>query len=120
LPAIKSTTEDYPCAYFSAFLLTMNKDKWNSLPPDAQRIIESLNKEYIEKAGKAWDEIDKEGKDFTIKLGNKVISLTKQEGEKWSKAAQPMLDEYVNEKGAKGLPAQETLKFCQDYLKKNQ
>jgi TRAP-type C4-dicarboxylate transport system substrate-binding protein len=98
----------------------MNKDKWNSLPPDTQKIIESLNKEYIEKAGKAWDEMDKEGKDFTTKLGNQVISLTKQEGEKWSKAVQPMLDEFVKEKAAKGLPAQEALKFCQDYLKKNQ
>jgi TRAP-type C4-dicarboxylate transport system substrate-binding protein len=117
---IKSTTEDYPSAYFSAFFLTMNKDKWNSLPPDTQKIIESLNKEYIEKAGKAWDEMDKEGKDFTTRLGNQVISLTKQEGEKWSKAVQPMLDEYVKEKAAKGLPAQEALKFCQDYLKKNQ
>ena len=117
---IKSTTEDYPCAYFSAFFVTMNKDKWNALPPDTQKIIESVNKEYIDKAGKAWDEIDKEGKDYTVKLGNQIIPLTKEEAEKWTKAAKPLLDEYVKEKTAKGLPAEEALKFCQDYLKKNQ
>jgi TRAP-type C4-dicarboxylate transport system substrate-binding protein len=90
------------------------------LPPDIQKIIEGVNKEYIEKAGKAWDDIDKEGKDFTVKLGNQIIPLTKDEAEKWTKAAKPLLDEYVKEKTAKGLPAEEALKFCQDYLKKNQ
>lgn len=117
---IKSTTQDYVCAYFSAFFITMNKDKWNSLPPDIQKIIEGVNKEYIEKAGNAWDEIDKEGKDFTIKLGNQIISLTKEEDEKWSKAVKPLLDEYVTTTKAKGLPAEEALKFCLEYLKKNQ
>lgn len=117
---VKSTTEDYPCAYFSAFFVTMNKDKWNALPPDIQKTIESVNKEYIDKAGKAWDEIDKQGKDFVIKLGNQIITLTKDESEKWTKAVKPLFDEYVKEKSAKGLPAEEALKFCQDYLKKNQ
>ena len=117
---IKSTTEDYPCAYFSAFFITMNKDKWNALPPDIQKIIESVNREYIDKAGKAWDEIDKQGKDFTVKLGNQIIPLSKEEGEKWTKAVKPLLDEYVTAMKAKGLPAEEALKFCLDYLKKNQ
>jgi TRAP-type C4-dicarboxylate transport system substrate-binding protein len=117
---IKSTTEDYPCAYFSAFFITMNKDKWNALPPDIQKIIESVNREYIDKAGKAWDEIDKQGKDFTVKLGNQIIPLSKEEGEKWTKAGKPLLDEYVTAMKAKGLPGEEALKFCIDYLKKNQ
>ena len=117
---IKSTTQNYVCAYFSAFFVTMNKDKWNSLPPDIQKIIENVNKEYIEKAGKAWDEIDTGGKDFTTKLGNQIISLTKEEEVKWAKAVQPLFDEYLKEKTGKGLPAEEALKFCQDYLKKNQ
>ncbi len=117
---VKSTTEDYPCAYFSAFFVTMNKDKWNALPPDIQKTIETVSKEYIDKAGRAWDEIDKQGKDFVIKLGNQIVTLTKDEAEKWTKAVKPLFDEYVKEKSAKGLPAEEALRFCQDYLKKNQ
>jgi TRAP-type C4-dicarboxylate transport system substrate-binding protein len=98
----------------------MNKDKWNALPPDIQKIIEQINGEYIEKHGKAWDKIDKEGKDFTIKLGNKIISLSKEENERWAKAVRPILDDYVNDMKTKNLPGEEALKFWLDYLKKNQ
>jgi len=44
----------------------MNKEKWNLLPPDVQKVIEAVNVEWIEKTGKGWDEIDKEGREFTL------------------------------------------------------
>ncbi len=34
----------------------MNKKKWESLPKEVQEIIEQVNKEWIEKTGKAWDQ----------------------------------------------------------------
>jgi TRAP-type C4-dicarboxylate transport system substrate-binding protein len=98
----------------------MNKDKWNSLPPDVQKIIEQVNEEWIEKHGRNWDAIDKPGMDLSLKLGNKVISLSAEENAKWARAVQPMFDEYVKEKAAKGLPAEEALKFCRERLKQLQ
>lgn len=117
---IKSTTQAYGASYDMLFFVAMNKAKWNSLPPDVQKIIEQINEEWIVKHGKGWDEIDKDGEDFTLQRGNKVISLSKEEGDKWAKAVQPMFEEYVKEKKAKGLPAEEALKFCQDRLKQLQ
>ena len=49
------------------------------LPPDIQKIIEQVNEEWIEKHWKSWDEIDKAGIEFTQKLGNKIIPLSKEE-----------------------------------------
>ena len=98
----------------------MNKDKWNALPPDVQKIIEQINEEWIEKHGKNWDEIDKKGYDFAQKLGNKVIPLSNEEDVRWAKAVSPMFDDYVKEKKAKGLPAEEALKFCWERLKQLQ
>ena len=117
---VKFTTEDWGAAYSSGFFVVMNKDKWNAIPKDDQKIIEKINEEWIEKTGKMWDQIDKGGKDFTLQLGNKIITLSSGENEKWAKAVRPLVDEYVNDMKAKGLPGAEALKFYMDQLKKLQ
>src|SRR5512139_3031630 len=63
---VKYTVEDWGASYSSGMFVVMNKDKWKSLPPDVQKIIEQVNEEYIEKQGKTWDEIDKVGRDYTV------------------------------------------------------
>jgi TRAP-type C4-dicarboxylate transport system substrate-binding protein len=117
---VKFSTESYGSANSSGFFIVMNKDKWNALPADIQQIIEKVNEEWIEKTGRLWDEIDKAGRDFTLKLGNEIISLSKEENERWAKGVRPLLDEYVANMKAKGLPGEEALKFCMDRLKKLQ
>jgi TRAP-type transport system periplasmic protein len=99
------------------FAVVMNKRKWNALPPDTQKIIEKINEEFIEKQGKQWDAIDVEGKDFALKLGNKVSALSKEEGEKVAKAVRPLLTDYVQNMKKLGLPGDEALKFCTDRLR---
>lgn len=117
---IKSTTLNYGSAYTIAFFVVMNKERWNSLPPDIQKIIEQVNEEWIEKTGKSWDEIDTSGMQFTKKLGNQVIQLSKEEDERWVKAVKPVFDDYVKSMKEKGLPGEEALKFCLEELKKLQ
>jgi TRAP-type C4-dicarboxylate transport system substrate-binding protein len=108
---VKFTTECFGASYSSGMFVVMNKQKWNALPPDVQKIIEKINEEYIEKQGKTWDEIDKAGRDATLKLGNKIISLSQDEDWKWTKAVKPLLDEYKKNMKEKGLPGDEVLSF---------
>jgi TRAP-type C4-dicarboxylate transport system substrate-binding protein len=115
---VKFTTEDMGLPIPLRSSAVMNKEKWNSLPPDIQKIIDKVNEEWIEKQGRAWDEIDKEGKDFILNLGNKIIPLSKEENERWAKSVTPLLDEYVTNMKSKGLPGEEVLKFCLDQLRK--
>jgi TRAP-type C4-dicarboxylate transport system substrate-binding protein len=117
---IKSTTEAWGMAYSSAFFIAMNKDKWNAMPPDIQKIIEKVNEEWIDKQGKAWDEIDKAGKDFTLKRGNKIITLSVDENSRWERAVKPLFDEYVKSMKDKGLPGDEVLRFFLQQLYKYQ
>jgi TRAP-type C4-dicarboxylate transport system substrate-binding protein len=117
---IKSTTENFGSAYSTGFFVVMNKDKWNSLPPDVRKVVEAVNAEWIEKTGRGWDEIDKEGRDFTLSRGNQVIALSKEEDEKWAKLVRPILDEYVVNMKAKNLPGDEALTFCLEELKRLQ
>lgn len=116
---IKSTTENFGSSYSLLFFVAMNKKKWDALPKDVQQTIEQINKEWIEKTGKAWDEFDKIGKEYTLSKGNKVIELSKEEDARWAKAVQPVMAEYVKAAKAKGVPGEEALAFCQEWLKQN-
>lgn len=109
--------ENYGSSYSTGFFIVMNKAKWNSLPPDIQKIIAETNLEYIEKTGKLWDTTDKEGIDFITKRGVKILSLTKEEDARWAAAVRPLHDEYVTAMKAKGLPGTEALKYCLDFVK---
>ena len=52
-----------------------------------------------------------------VKRGNKVIKLSAEENARWVAKAQPLFDRYVKKMKAKGLPGQEVLKFCREYIK---
>jgi TRAP-type transport system periplasmic protein len=117
---VNYTIENYGSAYSTSFFVIMNKQKWNALPPDIQNIIDALDQEWIEKQGRQWDAIDKEGRDFMIQRKNKFIKLSPQEDARWAEKVRPVINEYVTELKAKGLPGDEVLNFCLDYLKANQ
>jgi TRAP-type C4-dicarboxylate transport system substrate-binding protein len=117
---VKYSTQDYGAAYSITFFVVMNKARWNSLPADVQRAIEQVNAEWIDKTGSAWDEMDKAGNAFAAGLGDTVIPLSAEENARWAKAMEPLFDQYVKDKSAKGLPAAEALNFCRERLEQLQ
>lgn len=116
---IKSTTETFGVGYSSTFVVAMNKAKWASIPPDQQKIIDQVNAEWVEKCGSQWDQIDKEGKEFSLKRGNKVITLSPEENARWAKVAEPLFEDYVKRAKEKNLPGDEVYKFAREYIKKH-
>lgn len=116
---IKSTTQNLGSAYSLGFFVAMNKQKWDALPKDVQATIEAINAEWSKKTGQTWDQLDKDGTEFTLSKGNQVIPLSKEEDERWAKAVRPIFDEYVQAMKQKGLPGEEALNFCLEWLSKN-
>lgn len=117
---VKYTTESFGSAYSTGFFVVMNKEKWNALSPEIQKVIEKVDMEWVGKTGRLWDEIDKSGRAFTLGLGNQVISLSQEENERWAKAVRPLLDDYVHSMQSKGLAGEEALRFClQEWGKTN-
>jgi TRAP-type C4-dicarboxylate transport system substrate-binding protein len=95
----------------------MNKNKWNAIPPEDQKIIEKINTEWIEKAARNWDDADKEGSEALTRKGGKIVQLPPQEQERWKARLKPIFDDQVKLLNAKGLPGEEAVKFCADYVK---
>jgi TRAP-type C4-dicarboxylate transport system substrate-binding protein len=95
----------------------MNKEKWDALPKDVQQIIEQINEEWIEKQAKLWDQLDKEAQDYAVSKGVKMVQVSKEEQAKWVPKIRPLLDSYVKDVKKKGLPGDEAVNFCLEYLK---
>jgi TRAP-type C4-dicarboxylate transport system substrate-binding protein len=117
---VRYTTKSYGAAYSTGFFVAMNKEKWNALPADIKKVIQKVNREWIDKTGKLWEEIDKSGTEFTQKRGNQIISLSREEDERWAETVKPILDDYVKSMKEKNLPGEAALKFCLKQLKKLQ
>jgi TRAP-type C4-dicarboxylate transport system substrate-binding protein len=116
---ISYTILNYGSSYSTGFFVAMNKNKWNALPPDIQKIFEQASAEWIEKTGALWDSTDQEGIKFITEKGVKMLPLSKEEDARWAEAVKPLQIAYVEEMKAKNLPGAEALIFCQDYIKAN-
>jgi TRAP-type transport system periplasmic protein len=116
---IKTVFVSPSMAYTAPIPVFMNKDKWNSLPKDIQDTIEKINVEWIDKQAKQWDELDKEATDLANQKGIKIITLSKEQDAKVAEKMKAVKEDWVKKTSAKGLPAQEALDFCIDYVKKN-
>jgi TRAP-type transport system periplasmic protein len=117
---IKTSIENYAVSNIISMFVVMNKDKWNSISKADQQTIDKINEEWIEKRGRLWVQLDDESREWSIQKGVKFIRATKREEAETAEKMKTVLATYVREKKAKGLPAEEALKFCQEYIKANQ
>ncbi len=100
-------------AYNTGFFVVMNKDKWNQLDPDVQKIMKELAPKYVQEHGKAWDEADQRGIAFMKKLGKEVIQVDPAECARWGEAVKPMIDTYISKTEKMGLPGKEVVAYVE-------
>jgi TRAP-type transport system periplasmic protein len=114
------TTLNYETAMIASGFTIMNKERWNSLPPDIQKIMDETAHEYHQKAAQVWARMDEEAIKAAKSKNHTLIPLSKEEEQRWYQMVKHLNEEFVKEKSAKGLPAAEALKFCQDWVRENQ
>jgi TRAP-type transport system periplasmic protein len=114
---IKGVLETHATAYTTSFLVVMNREKWNSLSEADQTAIEKINEEWIEKQGKTWDVEGKLAREFSLEKGVKFVQLSAADNARAKGKVKPLFGDYVKRTRAKGLPAEDALRFMQEYLK---
>ncbi len=106
---------DTPFLYNVVFMQVMNKDKWNSLPKDLQKIVQEVSDEFAKKYGELRTAYTQQGLEYGInEHGLEAIELSSKEEQKWLDRIQPVVTNWVQEKSQKGLPAQETVDIVQE------
>jgi len=104
----------------SGFYVTMNLDKYNSLSPELQKVIDEVSHEMWLRTPQSWDEGAVEGLRYAEEdKGCELIYLSPEEGQRWLDAGAPQVDAWMERCQAKGLPAQdfynELLRLAEEY-----
>jgi len=58
-----------------------------------------------------------DGREYTLGLGNKIVPLSPEENGRWTKAVRPIIDDYIKEVSAKGLPAEKAVKEVENLIR---
>ncbi len=97
----KTDTVIYP------FAVVMNRDKWNSLPKDVQKVFSDLRVEQTKWTGNYMDNHVKEAMEWSVKSQKvEVIELSAAEKAKWDARLEPITAKWIEKAKAKGLPAE--------------
>ncbi|MEJ2024782.1 MAG: TRAP transporter substrate-binding protein [Deltaproteobacteria bacterium] len=113
-------TAAFPVAYTTTFFVVMNKDKWNALPADIQKIIEEINQEWVVKHGAAWDHSDMVGMRYFLNQGGQIIGVDAKESARWKKAVSPIITDFAKNMDKKGFNGKEIVDFTEKTLSQYQ
>jgi TRAP-type C4-dicarboxylate transport system substrate-binding protein len=104
---MKYQTASFKIATVYCFYVIMNKNKWNSLPPDVQKVFTDVSREFVDEWAMEWNRIDIEGKDFFLKQGGQIVAIPDAEMARWQKAVEPVIGDFKKDMTSKGYKAAE-------------
>ncbi len=99
---LKFNTTSWKISSVNIFYVVMNKNKWNSLPPDMQKLITDYTKEFLEEWAVSWNDIEIEGREFFLKQGGQIVPISDAEIGRWVKAVEPVIAEFKKDLVTKG------------------
>jgi TRAP-type C4-dicarboxylate transport system substrate-binding protein len=107
-----------PVSTLSNQCVVMNKKKWDALPEDVKKVFNEVSKEWPEKHSFVWMYYDKTGMDYFKSLGKgrEIIVIPADQKPQWQKAATEVMDKYIADKNAMGLPMKEFVKYFHERI----
>lgn len=90
----------------SDFFLIMNRDSFNDLSEDQQKVLQDAGKQAAINGSAAWNGVaDKTLAEFGATDGKEVITLTPEEAATFNAASKPVVEKVIAEADAAGLDA---------------
>jgi TRAP-type transport system periplasmic protein len=106
---IKATTDTSFMGYTTTMWVGINKAKWDALPKDIQDIFTRVSKDWTAKHGKVWDDLDVEGRAYTLSFNNQIIKLSPEEAARWTDAVKALPDTYIQKTDGLKLPGKDVI-----------
>jgi TRAP-type transport system periplasmic protein len=101
------------------FFLGMNQAKYDSLPPDLKKVIDSNSGAHVARMfGKQWDASAPPARKQAVDRGNTFYIIPASELAQWQKATANLEDEWARDVSAKGHDGKQLLQTAKDLIKK--
>ena len=116
---LKYATDSRAVGVGYTFYVIMNKGKYDSLPGDAKKVFTEVAAQWKEKYAVKSSEVDIPGADYLKKHGGQFFPLAPEEGARWVKAVEPVIEQHVKELEAKGFKRADSeaqLKFIKERI----
>ena len=104
-----------PFLYNALFFVTMNKEKWESMPEELQQIMLEVNELFHDQvAAGLWDAQNERAVEWAIEeTGQEFITLSDEEIAEWIAAVEPVQEDFIekmNQLGFNGENIVETVR----------
>lgn len=102
--------------YTLSFVVTMNKDVYNSMPADLQKVIDNNSGEKWSQIGaQVFDDADVKGRAQAVEKGHQIYTVEGGiENPAWKPVLAKASEDYLNELETKGLPAKKVYARAQE------
>ncbi len=105
--------------YTAVFILAMNQAKYDSLPADLKKVIDSNSGAPLARTfGKGWDASAPPARKQAVDRGNVFYLIPASEIANWEKATANLPEEWVKDVTAKGADGKALLAAAKDLIKK--
>ncbi|BBU57088.1 MULTISPECIES: TRAP transporter substrate-binding protein [Mameliella] len=105
---VKNHTEfDGAALYNLTFVLAMNKDMYESLPEDLQKVIDdNSGLAFSIFAGGTQADADGPARQIAVDLGNNIFTVTEEEAKEWDALVNPIYETWIADMQSKGIDGQ--------------
>lgn len=101
----------------NTMFLMMNQEKWNSLPQDAQKIMNDLSPALEQESMKYMMVSEDAALKYVAENKHEVVRFTRDRQQKWIGAAKPVHEKWIENTEAKKLPARAVYERVQHLIK---
>lgn len=101
--------------YITPFVMVMNNNSWNKISETDQKVIEDLLAEFPEKVGNQYDHEIRTSVAAANEKGINFSKFSDSELAKFHEIVDPLIEGWIQDMEAKGLPGQETFDLVKRY-----
>ncbi len=110
-----------PTFYVATMMLAMNPAKYNSLPPDLQKAIDSQSgRAFANEVGKVWDDMSESVFEMVKKRGNSIYTIDEAEKARWMKTTEPVIEGWIKQMKERNLDGGKLLEFVRASFSKHE